>query len=470
MSRSAGRRILILTIAAFAAVSCNQPGWDMREWNWFGTNPPKQKEPAAGASAEGDLFDAPQKSSTQLASSNDSATASRSTNSVPPPGREDNTPPHRAMASEPSPGVGIRPVDRSLRSDSRDVVSSGSLLVNGETVTVQDVIDPIRPGLVDASKTLSYDEYRALVQQVVGARIWQLVNEILVYREASRILDDRVTEALDKEVDRIIQDRINKQFDGRTARFESHLQEIGLTEKRVRELTQRQVLVTEYLRRKFENAVPAFTRDELLAAYQTYREEFKQEASGELFLIEIPAAPADASASATEQIAARQQARSTAAQALRELKGGADFSAVARKYSKGVKASTGGSWGRLTEPLRGKLSLPSRQLFTMQSGEISEIIEGPDALFIIKAGEVTHEHTLTFEEAQPMIRRKLRADRMRELEEEYLGSLRQKANIQRWDEFKQDVIAQIPRPQNESKFGPNATAQSAARRNDAGRP
>jgi parvulin-like peptidyl-prolyl isomerase len=331
-----------------------------------------------------------------------------------------------------------------------DVVSSARLIVNGEEITVEDVLDPIRPQLEAAAANETAEAYREFAQQLVGARIWQLVNEVIVYRDAERAIDDRYDASINKEVDRLIQDRINRYFDGRDARFDAHLADLGITRERVRELTRRQVVVTQYLRMRFEEGIQAPGREELLEYYQAHLADFQTPASAELYLIEVPvSAHRDVEAGvgdATAEIAARRKARETAERAREEVLSGIDFCAVARQYSHDLKASEGGAWGKLTAPLRGKYALPSEKLFSLRSGEVSDVIEGDESFFIVKAGEAVPARVASFEEAQPEIRARLKSLRVEEAEQSYLVRLRDKASIERWDVFKREVVSRIPRP------------------------
>lgn len=343
--------------------------------------------------------------------------------------------------------TGVDPARTTVRDDA---VSSARLIVNGEEITVEDVLDPVRPQLEAAAEAETAESYREFAQHLIGARIWQLVNEVIVYRDAERAIDDRYDASINKEVDRLINDRITRYFDGRDARFDAHLAELGITRDRVRELTRRQVVVTQYLRIRFEEGIQEPGREEMLEYYQSHLADFRTPGHAELFLIEVPvSAHRDAAmeiGDATAEIAARRRARETAVRAREEVLSGIDFCAVAREYSHDPKASEGGSWGKLTAPLRGKYALPSERVFSLAGGELSDVIEGDESFFIVKAGEVVPAHVASFEEAQPKIRAMLRAQRMQEAEETYLRELRDKASIQRWDEFKREVVSRIPRP------------------------
>ena len=66
-------------------------------------------------------------------------------------------------------------------------------------ITVEDIVDPIKPELERAAATMSPDQYGRHVQEVVAIQIWRQINERLVYREALSRLDDRMDEILGKK-------------------------------------------------------------------------------------------------------------------------------------------------------------------------------------------------------------------------------------------------------------------------------
>ena len=334
----------------------------------------------------------------------------------------------------------------------RGAIGASILLVNGDTITVEDILDPIKSDLERKAATLSPEDYLREVRRAVAMQIWSQVNERLVYREAAKQLDERMGQVLDAEADRYLRARVNAEFGGRQSRFEKYLAGLGRTLDQVREQAKRRLLVTDYLRSKFSALLPQATRPELWQHYRDHLDDFTQPGQAELFLIDIPfdAFQQDRQSrpGSADWLQSKEQARTQARAALAELEGGLPFEAVAETYSKGIHARDGGAWGAVgATGLVGRYQPATEALAELDSDSHSGVVEGSDGFFIVGTGRVERAQVLSFEQAQPRIRDALSRDRYAKLEREYLDGLREQANVQRWQEFQLEVIRVLPRPQ-----------------------
>lgn len=112
--------------------------------------------------------------------------------------------------------------------------------------------------------------------------------------------------------------------------------------------------------------------------------------------------------------------RETANEAAAKLAGGADFAAMARRYSVDPSAPYGGSQGALS-----RADLPEELvdiIFDLEPGEVSDIVEAEYGFHIFMVTERLPERTVPFEEAAAELRDRLwdeRADaRLAELVED----------------------------------------------------
>ncbi|MFQ6047917.1 MAG: peptidylprolyl isomerase, partial [Phycisphaerae bacterium] len=159
-------------------------------------------------------------------------------------------------------------------------------------------------------------------------------------------------------------------------------------------------------------------------------------------------------ADAATRAEALTKARAHIERALLEIEGGADFAAVARRYSRGINASKGGYWGFISElGLTGRWAAAGRALSELQPGQISSIIETPEGFFLVKAGRRRPGKRISFEQAQPQIERRLVAEQTDRLSAELLGRLRAEATLS--DELEQQaffeaVLAAAPKPAGSS--------------------
>jgi peptidyl-prolyl cis-trans isomerase D len=124
--------------------------------------------------------------------------------------------------------------------------------------------------------------------------------------------------------------------------------------------------------------------DDVQAYYDAHADQYRhpEEVRARHILFKVtPGAPA------AEKAAARQQAEEVLAKA----KGGADFADLAKQYSQDVTAGNGGDLGRFG---RGVMAPAFESAaFGLQPGQISDIVETPFGLHIIKLEEKVPEHT-----------------------------------------------------------------------------
>ena len=407
-----------------------------------------------GQGQRGSQPQAAARSDSEVASPANQEQGGESAEHVPLSGEPGDT--HREQEAEPATAGSAVPERGSVNESyqqrlSRGAIGAHMLMVNGDPITIEDILDPIMADLERSQAAMSPQEYARLVRRVVPAQIWQQINERLVYQEAVNELDERMLELLDAEVDRFIRRRVTAEFGGRQSRFEKHLAELGRSIEDVREQAKRHLLVSDYLRRKFIQQVPEATRAELWRYYQAHLDEFTTPASTELLLIDIPydayVADARSRPGSEDWLRSKEQAWQQAEKARAELDSGLPFTAVAKTYSKGIHAAGGGAWGVIGSPgLVGRYRSATEALAGMSSHQHSGVIEGDDAYFIVGTGHVEPTEVTSFEQAQLRIKAALRRERLAAMERKYLDKLRDRANVQRWPEFQLEVLRAVPQP------------------------
>jgi len=117
-----------------------------------------------------------------------------------------------------------------------------------------------------------------------------------------------------------------------------------------------------------------------------------------------------ADASAEDRI----KVRETASDVLKRARNGEDFPTLARAYSQDTAtASKGGDLGTFT---RGRMVKPFEDAaFTLKAGDVSDLIETPFGLHIIKVEEVLPEQARPLDEVKEEIRQELTQERARDL-------------------------------------------------------
>jgi len=340
-------------------------------------------------------------------------------------------------------------------------VESDVLHVNNETISVTDILGPIRAQLDTLARRLPPQDYYDAAAELVQAQIIEAVARHLIWRDAERHVTEAVEPQLASAIDKMEKDRINREFGGLEAEYAKHLVRTGKTRDDVRRMLRRNILIDIYLRERLLPMVPPPRRKELLDYYQKNIDDFSEPARHEMFLVDVPVAAfidfntPPASRAEAERI--EQEAQARARQAIEDaaaaLKASEPFADVAKRYSQGVNKDRGGSWGMITAPLRGRWETAYHALIELEPGSISEIIESHRSYFIVKLGRVEGGTTRSFQEAQPEISDKLRQERFLRLRARFLQRQLDESTIGSLDDFVVKVMAAIPRPGAAQAFG-----------------
>lgn len=345
-----------------------------------------------------------------------------------------------------------------------DAIRSEGLIVDDETIRVEDIMEPILSRLPAMAADLPPDVYWRKVGELARQHIIEAVAQHLIWRRAHQQMTDELKPQLEKAVDKMEKERINREFGGRETVYEKYLAKHGRTRDQVRERLRRSVLIDSYLRDRLLPMVPQPRKQELMDYYQAHADEFSQPARREMYLIEVPiTAFLDLRKPVTheDEQAATANARKAAQDAAEALKAGELFAGVARKYSYGLHKEDGGCWGFITAaapgqtaPLQGRWEVPSRKLFELGPGDTSEVIEGVKCFFIVRVGRIETGKMQTFQEAQPDISNNLRQQRFMKLRADFLQKELDKSTIGSLDDFVRAVLNAVP-----SEPGSGTTAE-----------
>ncbi len=372
-------------------------------------------------------------------------------------GEDDTIVENADSPAKPGPAVAAKPTaarsssggESQQRQPSRGAITSDVLVLNDETVDVMDVLDPIRGMLTEAAAKKPPREYLQYRDDIVRRQIVEAVAERLIWQEARNAVSEDVKPQLERVVVAMEKDRINREFGGLETNYEKYLARNGRTRADVRKMLERGVMIDKYLKDRLLPLIASPTRNELKKYYDQHQADFTTQTKRELYLIDIPVAAflENRRVVTDAQIAAATaKARAQADEAARAIKAGQPFEDVARKYSKGLNKEKGGAWGVINEPLQDRWEVPSKRLFSMSDGQVSEVIEHAKAFFIVKAKVVEQGQTTSFTDAQPEIMRKMRQERFIKLRGDFLQKRFAKSQVGSMDDFYRRVLAACPAP------------------------
>jgi parvulin-like peptidyl-prolyl isomerase len=323
------------------------------------------------------------------------------------------------------------------------------MFVNGETVTAEEVLRPVRKELEERAAVMPLEPYQRYLVDAVGARVRAEARERLLYQAASKDITEREWEQFDRFVDTRIREIVNEQHQGRQTRYEKSLADRGITLEQDRQRLRRELVIQRYLYQTVGRRVTNPTRRELWQYYQDHLDEMTRPARREMFLIEVPKdAPLEAVTAANGQ-QVQLDAKTAITLARSELIAGIEFAEVAKKYSAGLHAAEGGPWGMVArDSVRERWQPAVDALFTLEFGQVSDTIETDEAYFIVRCGKIDSGEPPDFEAIQPQLVDRYREALFNRLVEELVADLHARAVIQpaNLGRFLRGVVESAPMP------------------------
>lgn len=191
--------------------------------------------------------------------------------------------------------------------------------------------------------------------------------------------------------------------------YKKALEQMGVTEDALRAMVERDILIQAVTAKTVDE--PAHVNEaELREYYDKNISNFKQPEAVKLMLISM-------------------KDKKKARAALKRIKSGEDFAAVAEQMSEDDYRVKGGDFGYIH---RGRLKFPKieNEAFRLKAGEMSGLLQADGTWFIIKAGERKPELQLSFEQMKNKLKADIEAQRTAELTKNWMADLRAKAKIE----------------------------------------
>jgi peptidyl-prolyl cis-trans isomerase C len=283
--------------------------------------------------------------------------------------------------------------------------------VNGEDVLKSELDMGVKT-LEDRARSPVPPEQRDVVYR-------QVLDRIVAFHLLVQETKNRKLVAAPWEVDAQIAE-IRKQFPTEEA-FNQMLTTRGVTLERLRAETADTVAVNQMLQKELESKI-AVTDAEITTFYDANKARFRQEDSVHASHILIRA---DQQADSATKAKAKAQAEDL----LKQLKKGAAFADLAKKYSQDPgSAPNGGDLGFFS---KGQM-VPAfdAAAFALQVGQTSAAVETPFGYHIIKVQEAKPGRDLTFDEVKAQIADYLKQQLRDKKSQEFVDQLKAKGKIQ----------------------------------------
>lgn len=294
-----------------------------------------------------------------------------------------------------------------------ELISGIAALVNDEPITTYDV-EKEREGLaqgLDRGKPLD----QAGKAQLRQAALDSVINRKLIQQKIReldiRVSNEEVQQAIEdvKKTNNITQENLTQALAARGISFEQY-------KAQLKEQLERLRLISIEVRSKIQ-----ISEKEARDYYEANPDEFQVDESFRVRQIFFKL-----SSQAKEE--ERKQVVASAEKVLAEVRGGADFSELAKKYSQDPSAKDGGDLGYLK---KGDI-LPEieNSLVGLKPGDVSGLIRTPVGIHIMKMEEYRQGKRQTFESARTEIEDRLYRKKSEERFSLWLEELRKNAAIE----------------------------------------
>lgn len=301
-----------------------------------------------------------------------------------------------------------------LRADPADSIQA---VVNDVPITQQQV-----ERIVQGDEERLYDQFpnqpEVLRKKIIDLR--HDGSEALIKREV--ILQEfkqnlKIPESI---LDEIVQDRIKERFHGDNVKLTKELEFEGITREQLKKNIREQFIIN-VMREKFVPE-PIISPKKVEDFYMAHRNDFKLEDQIRMRMIVL-------NKSSTDSAEQREQTRRRAGEILIQLRGGASFAELARSYSDGSTARDGGDTGWEDVSVVKKVLL--EPLNKLKAGEYSEVIEAPDAFYLLRLEDRHPAHFKPLNDVRVEIEKTLSAQEIDRLSDKWLNRLKAKTFIVR---------------------------------------
>ncbi len=292
-------------------------------------------------------------------------------------------------------------------------------IVNNTVITREQVVDYIAPA-IDALR----QEYAGQVDgaSLFGQKASDIFNDGLEQLiERQLILHEYDTSGYvplpDSFVDELVQDRIHERYGNRITLMKT-LQAQGMTYEQFRKEVRDQYVISA-MRQKNVSQEIVISPYKIENYYLAHQDAFKIGDEIKLRMIVLNKSSPD-----------DQGPHRMAAEIVTQIKQGASFAQMASVYSEGSQREQGGDWGWVERSvLRKELA---EVAFSLPPGQISSIIETPQACYLMLVEQKRPAHVKSLSEVRDDIEATLRTQERSRLEKQWIAGLKKKSFIRQF--------------------------------------
>jgi hypothetical protein len=310
---------------------------------------------------------------------------------------------------------------------------SGGLVISvgTETVSSEEIVEPLLERLSPIAARGDYDSFVEVSRPLIATAVRDKVVDMLVYKKARdnapNNIDEMIEKAVEGETNRFIAG-----YGGNYAEAEKALKRGGMDWESFKEYQGRLMLTQSYMQKEIPKDIPV-THDELIDFYNMIKgDKYEQPGFFEFRLIDLDLEKIKVDEGYDKRTVALNRANDIVAM----IKAGDDFGELAKKYSHGFKASSGGLWQRVSwESLAEPYDILESLFKEMPVGQYVGPVEYKNHVFIVKLEAMQYEKKVPFEDVQQEIEAEVKFIKRKMLFDKMVTGIAAQANIPNMEGF-----------------------------------
>ncbi len=294
--------------------------------------------------------------------------------------------------------------------------------VNGKPILVGDVLEQYASKLHAAQDQMPAEQFRSTQEMLLQRDLDRYVEQMLMAEAVKAKLKKEQLETIDAQLDTYFQlqvEQMMKQAEVSTMMdLEGVLQEQGLSLSTMRKLFGDRQLASEYVKQRVGDP-PPFTPAVLKAEYAAHLAEYTTAAQVKWQQLQV----------STKRPGGADAAFQIVQQAFSEMRTGAEFDDVVKKYSEGPLAKNGGHWDWMQAESIANAKVRVA-LDELEVGRLSDVITSENSLQVVRVTGRRAETQTPFEEVQDEIRTRLMQEWKQARAEEIITELKAQSVVE----------------------------------------
>ena len=294
-----------------------------------------------------------------------------------------------------------------------EIVDRVVAVVNDDVITQYELQSTVDLLMTRYEQNIRPEDRARVFAEARRAVLNKLISDLLLRQEARRL----GISVRDDEVNNTIQENL-RQRKISMDELQQALIKDGTNFERYREATRNDLIKMRIIQREIRPRV-SVTSEEIGAYYEAHRDEYEGKLRVRLQMIAL-AVPAGADADVKEA----QRAKAVAA--LKRIREGEPFEAVANEFSTGPR--TGGDIGFVE---KGSLNPAIDEVaFNLKPGEVSDVVETPQGFYILRALDRRGGGSLSVRATRDSVEDRIYREKLEKKYDEWLAERRQKAHVE----------------------------------------